>query len=149
MGMDRQSAQEPCRERNSNVWKPAALPDQKGWSSFSHCLAFYISSPAKTSLGWGNGHLPTPVGGTWWELNVQKKQSITVLRHKLFSNICSVSVIPTLSINHLRDVDSVAYDPDPRVPDAGHWVPWFSSRHKCSPHILTVSSRDPKRRNLL
>lgn len=93
MGM-KQSTQEAGRERSRNVWKQVPVLGRTLWfSSFSLCLS-YIFPLLLENL------FQPQVGGTWWERNIQNHKGI---KTQLFSNIFSVSVIPTLSPNHPRE----------------------------------------------
>lgn len=74
MGMDRQSAQEPGRERGTGMSENQLLFLIRLCDLaplFLHCLAFYLSSSASTSLGRGNVHLASPRGWNM-ELTIQK-----------------------------------------------------------------------------
>lgn len=140
MGM-RHSTQEAGQERNRNVWKQAPVLGRTLWfSSFSLCLP-YIFPLLLENL------FQPQVGGTWWERNIQNHKSIKT--QALFKYLQCQWHPYRVHETSTRGLVSEVQNLGPRLPGAGHWVPWFSSRHECSPHILGISSGYPKRRNLL
>lgn len=137
----KQSTQEAGRERSRNVWKQVPVLGRTLWfSSFSLCLS-YIFPLLLENL------FQPQVGGTWWERNMQNHKGIkTQALFKYLQCQRHPYLVPEPS---KRGLVSVVQNLGPRVPGAGHWVPWFSSGPECSPHILGISSGYPKRRNLL
>lgn len=131
----RQSAYEPSPKRSRNVWKPASFLSQNLWFC-SLCPAFYLFSPARTSISRGGIHLPSP---TWVERGGKETyQSQRYRTLKRFSNTCWATVVPYL----------VHKPPGAgRVPGYTTWasgVPWCSSGRGRSPHILGLARGHPE-----
>ena len=148
----RQSIREPSQERSGMREKQLLSLAQLCDLAHFLCLPSIFPLPPEHVLR-GHVHLPAPSGQIMMGKKHTYKKNVKVSDTyllKLFSNSCSVSVIPSLSSHHQRGWDSVVRYLGPRFqPLGGVGLLDFPLGVMALPHILRISSGDAKRRHLL